>query len=259
MMDTPQALFITFVAQSIVVFASNAGKFGGMTNVEVGEEYPTLFMPARWAFAIWGVIYTLETVAFGNLYLAELASLEMVQLVPDGAIAHLVVANACQLLWALAFTFEHLLASTLFMAGLAYSLTAAALGLDGGPLHVLAVATSLHAGWVCAALLLNLNLAAVQLHVHDTVTRQAVDLTLVFGSLYAAFGRGPRGRRISKALVGRRSLDARRGKDRFAQASAPPSRSRATRPCRSPSPGPSPASPRRRPPRRSAPSTPAPR
>ena len=44
-----------------------------------------------------------------------------------------------------------------------------------------------HAGWVCAALLLNVNLANVQLKLGgDATTRQAIDLTLVFGSLYGA-------------------------------------------------------------------------
>ena len=52
---------------------------------------------------------------------------------------------------------------------------------------VFSVPISLHAGWVCAALLLNVNLANVQLKLGgDATTRQAIDLTLVFGSLYGA-------------------------------------------------------------------------
>ena len=45
--------------------------FGGLSNVEVGEEYTTLFMPARWAFAIWGVIYVGEVCAYGKIFMGE--------------------------------------------------------------------------------------------------------------------------------------------------------------------------------------------
>ena len=52
---------------------------------------------------------------------------------------------------------------------------------------VFSVPISLHAGWVCAALLLNVNLANVQLKLGgDATTRQALDLTIVFGSLYGS-------------------------------------------------------------------------
>ena len=87
------ALVGSFAAQTIVVFAhdaapnqiharqtpstrhcpyrSNAKLFGGLSNVEVGEEYTTLFMPARWAFAIWGVIYVGEVCAYGKILMGE--------------------------------------------------------------------------------------------------------------------------------------------------------------------------------------------
>ena len=72
------------------------------------------------------------------------------------------------------------------MVGLAVSMVIAALETYGAD-PVFAVPISLHAGWVCAALLLNVNLANVQLKLGgDATTRQALELTLVFGSLYGA-------------------------------------------------------------------------
>ena len=61
-----ELLVASFFAQSVVVFASNGGYLGGLTNVEVGEKYRTLFMPAGWAFAIWGLIYAWELMAYGS-------------------------------------------------------------------------------------------------------------------------------------------------------------------------------------------------
>ena len=104
----------------------------------------------------------------------------------EAAAPFLIAANVCQLLWALAFCFERLLVSTLLMIGLAVSMVIAALETYGAD-PVFSVPISLHAGWVCAAFLLNVNLANVQLKLGgDATTRQAIDLTIVFGSLYGA-------------------------------------------------------------------------
>ena len=77
-----------------------------------------------------------------------------------------------RMLWALAFCFERLVVSTLLMVGLAVSMVIAALETYGAD-PVFSVPISLHAGWVCAAFLLNVNLANVQLKLGgDATTRQ---------------------------------------------------------------------------------------
>ena len=118
-----------FAAQSIVVFASNAGYLGGLTNVEIGKRYGTLAMPAGWAFAIWGLIYTWEAVAHAAILFATPHPSPQL----ETAAPALCVAHACQLLWAVAFCRERLEASALFIGALACALWTAAAALHGAP------------------------------------------------------------------------------------------------------------------------------
>lgn len=61
---------LAFALQTLAVFAFNSRLFGLLqpgsgwfTNVEMSQRYASLFTPARWAFAIWGVIYVWEAAA----------------------------------------------------------------------------------------------------------------------------------------------------------------------------------------------------
>ena len=53
-----QFLVVFSVVTMIVMnYLSNEGVFGGMTNKEISDKYPTLITPAGYAFAIWGIIF----------------------------------------------------------------------------------------------------------------------------------------------------------------------------------------------------------
>ena len=138
-----QWLGALFVLQSAVVFASNGGYLGGLTNPEVGKKYPTLLMPAGWAFAIWGVIYTWECLSYGAIAFRTPHPSKQL----EAAAPFLLAANACQLLWAVAFCRERLVASTLLIVGIAASLLCAAEELRGcAEFWTVAVPTSIHGG-----------------------------------------------------------------------------------------------------------------
>ena len=175
-----ELLVASFFAQSVVVFASNGGYLGGLTNVEVGEKYRTLFMPAGWAFAIWGLIYAWELLAYGSALFDPHPSPQL-----EAAAVYLIAANASQLLWAVAFCREWLRVSCVFIAGIAVALMFAAEELRGGPAAwTFGYVTSLHGGWVLAATLLNANLVAAR----DGGER--VQLAAAFASAYAALAPG---------------------------------------------------------------------
>ena len=73
-------------------------------------------------------------------------------------------------------------ATVLLMIGLAISMVIAALETYGAD-PVFSVPISLHAGWVCAALLLNVNLANVQLKTGgDATTRQVIHSVLTINA-----------------------------------------------------------------------------
>ncbi|KAL1521815.1 hypothetical protein AB1Y20_021466 [Prymnesium parvum] len=154
-----------FVVQTLVVFAGNSRLFGLLkpgsgwyTNVEMSMRYASLVTPARWAFAIWGIIYLTE--AAGMLHLLLMPAHEVVFL--QGSNTTLWVwANAFQAAWALLFATERLAMAALALAGIAVSLTWLSLSLcTVGALEyaLLAGPIWLHAGWTCAASIVNFNL-----------------------------------------------------------------------------------------------------
>ena len=166
-----------FVLQSVVVFASNAGYLGGLTNVEVGDKYKPLFMPAGWAFAIWGVIYAWECVAYATVLFAPHPSPQL-----EAAAPFLVAANVAQLLWAVAFCRERLYVSTVFIVSIAAALCLAAEELRGSPERfTVGLPVSIHAGWVAAASLVNVNLCFVAAE-----ASKAAQVAAAFASAYGA-------------------------------------------------------------------------
>lgn len=77
----------------------DAASTGEMKQIEVTMPWITLFEPAPWAFAIWGVIYLSELLLTG--YIAAFGSSE--RLVLSTATAYWVAGNAYQSIWCLCF------------------------------------------------------------------------------------------------------------------------------------------------------------
>mmetsp|Transcript_15434 Transcript_15434/g.49693 ORF Transcript_15434/g.49693 Transcript_15434/m.49693 type:complete len:309 (-) Transcript_15434:168-1094(-) len=142
-----------------VVSVALPGRFDSDADVLVRSPWPTLFNPAGFAFAIWGVIYLGE--AAGVLALA--VNREAARAAAPAAPAWL-SANCAQALWCAAFRPWAL--SRLWLSSACLAATAACLVVSQrtaapalrGPLGALvSVPRSLHAGWVTAAALVNVN------------------------------------------------------------------------------------------------------
>jgi len=171
-----------FGLQTLTVFAGNSRLFGLLkegsgwyTNSEMSVRYASLVQPAKWAFAIWGIIYSWECAALGWLVVTG-GSL-------DGMTLKLwVAANMFQTVWAPLFATEHLALSAVALAGIAVSLVSLGFTMTGLPYF--APVVWLHGGWTVAASLVNLNLclnqrsAAVQLAAAHASAALAVALGL---------------------------------------------------------------------------------
>jgi len=118
--------------------------------------YASLVTPAKYAFAIWGVIYTWEAVAIGYLLFTPW------KVYSSGWHANLwIMANMFQSLWAVLFATERLFLSAFALLGIAASLVALGVCLRGatGPDYwLLAAPIWVHAGWTTAAAIVNVNL-----------------------------------------------------------------------------------------------------
>lgn len=159
------ACLTAFGLQTLLVFAGNSRLFGLLqpgsgwyTNVEMSQRYASLVTPAKWAFAIWGIIYLGEAVAVA--YLASQPTATGTFWVGGGPALWL-AANAFQGIWAPLFAMEHLSLAAVALAGIAVCMTCLAFTMraaSGAEYWAVAAPFWLHAGWTTAASIVNLNL-----------------------------------------------------------------------------------------------------
>jgi len=142
-----------FFAQTAITYLSQTGVLG-KTNKEVSNQYFSLVTPAGYAFSIWGIIFSWETV----LVLKQLFGTPTMS---PTLLKYWLAANALQGLWSFTFAAELIIPSAMILAGVAGSL-AGCIGCAGDQSFWLVRAPiSLHAGWVTVAALLNMNLILV--------------------------------------------------------------------------------------------------
>mmetsp|Transcript_12109 Transcript_12109/g.15840 ORF Transcript_12109/g.15840 Transcript_12109/m.15840 type:complete len:275 (-) Transcript_12109:327-1151(-) len=158
---------LIFFIINFVVTALNNGSTYGKSNEEVSAEYQTLITPAGWAFAIWGIIFTLETIfSVWQLFIAKDSFLL------QGVSWWFVSANIFQTLWDFAFAQEMLVLSAILLGGIALSLAVLCTKLiyfklsqksEAQALYVdfSFLTFGLHGGWTAVAFLLNVNVAIV--------------------------------------------------------------------------------------------------
>jgi hypothetical protein len=179
---------VSFAFQTAIVFASNAKLLGGNTNAEISEDYPSLMTPAGYAFSIWGVIYTWESLVVAAPFFMALGGAHRTGIVSSSP--YFVAANVFQGLWALTFARELITPSTGLLVATAVSM-ARAVSVMGVTMPrerafwLLAAPCSLHAGWLAAASIVSFNLALVA---HKG--SQAAQIGLAFTSLSVALAAG---------------------------------------------------------------------
>ena len=62
---------VAYVAMLLVNYLATALPLGGRSTGEISDNYPNLFAPAGYAFAIWGLIYTLLAIYVGYQFLQK--------------------------------------------------------------------------------------------------------------------------------------------------------------------------------------------
>ncbi|KAG5183525.1 hypothetical protein JKP88DRAFT_316596 [Tribonema minus] len=159
---------LAFVLNVAVVGASSVGLLG-RTQKGVSDTFTTLITPAAFAFGIWGPIYSGESawvvwaLQKGNERARSVAAVG----------PWFSIACALQAVWSVAWAQEALLTSTAILSVVSACLWASAAGLrraraagDAPPPNGIEFRSShftiaLHAGWVLAATLVNVNMALV--------------------------------------------------------------------------------------------------
>lgn len=155
-----------------VVAVSIPGRFDNSNVSPEGGPWKSLFAPAPWAFAIWGVIYLGEALLTACVLLAN--DNPILRDTIAKAVPWWIAGNLYQSIWCFSFRpkfTNHLWIPAMMLAGGAVSLLGAVKTVSFDLMKCLAssgnvkapflalfrIPLSLHAGWLCAATLLNLN------------------------------------------------------------------------------------------------------
>ncbi|SMC81825.1 lantibiotic ABC transporter permease [Papillibacter cinnamivorans] len=162
------AAVIAFLAMILVNILANVLPIGGVTTAEAAAEYPNLFSPPGFTFAIWGVIYIL--LAAHVLYLLGLfrgkGETDEELLCRVGVL--FAVSSVLNLLWIFAWHYELVPLSVLLMAGLLAVLLAIMRMLGGKKLTgrealFVKVPFGVYSGWITVAAIANVTALLVWL------------------------------------------------------------------------------------------------
>jgi len=121
-------------------------------------RYSSLVQPAKWAFAIWGVIYLWEIASLVYLVLSPPTLVFWSDMRPT---VLWVAANAFQGTWALLFATERIPLATISLGCIAISLVSLGFALRSSSGFEYGLVTApiwLHAGWASAAAIVNINM-----------------------------------------------------------------------------------------------------
>ena len=168
----PTLNLAAFGLNTLVTYAVGTGGpiaklIGAKSNSEISKEHRTLVTPAGWAFSIWGPIFLLEGIAVYRQWSGADAAWS-----PAASQAW---CSACVLqgAWALSFGYEQLPLSCVLIFGITTSVAVAYANLAApssspsssassvaAPLLDGRLGLGLHAAWLLAATIVNVNITA---------------------------------------------------------------------------------------------------
>lgn len=146
-----------------VNYVSQSLRLNNTTIGEMSEKYDTLFTPADYAFAIWGLIFLgLLAYAIFQVKRAFFSEKESPFIVQTGY--WFVLANVLNAAWVFAFIYDHTGVSVLIMLSILFSLIKIILNTNmerwDAPIEILALVwwpICLYSGWIAVATIANIS------------------------------------------------------------------------------------------------------
>ncbi len=143
---------INVAAFALMVFMNylaNALPLNNKTTGQLSDQYPNLFVPAGITFSIWGAIY-LMLLGFCIVQFRDQNKSLVLSIGWAFAISCLL-----NVLWILAWHYEQLPLSLLFMLGLLVTLILINISLRSTPHGLIKAAFGIYLGWLCIATIAN--------------------------------------------------------------------------------------------------------
>jgi len=187
---------LAYVANTVVTYGIGVGGwFGQPTNEELSAKYQTLVTPVGWAFAIWAFIFL-----FQLLWVIWQIAIPSQRNSPFVTVVNYYYVFVCcaQIGWTIAFSFEVIWLSMVFMAGICLFLwrTVQILKSVGDNTNIgktilnyflWKLPFTLHAGWITAATAVNANVVIVDFEFETKWQFLAAVISLVLLLLVALF------------------------------------------------------------------------
>lgn len=169
-----------------------AGIFGAKTNTELSKKYSTLVTPAGFAFAIWSIIFLSQLVFVLVQLFVE--SIRNKSLVVKGVGYNYIGVCFAQVAWTLAFSYEIIWLSFIFMITILYFLITIIINqykllqqeiLEDDDSNIkdfwlLKFPFSIHCGWILAASCVNFNVVLVKYNASATIQFYVALASLTF-------------------------------------------------------------------------------
>lgn len=179
---------LAYLFNFVVVFGYT--KTGLPDNATLSDKYQTLVTPAPYAFAIWGIIFTSELIWTVVQCFPKYRSHE---LVVKGVGYNFCLASLAQCVWTFLFGLEKMVLSLVAMVSilvpllkiLAATTTQTTKATTLSEYWLLKFPFAIHASWIMAATLINVNVVAVFYN-----APAAIQTTIGWGSLSILFGVG---------------------------------------------------------------------
>lgn len=155
---------VVFFAVLGINYLGSSGFFNNMGQAAVSAKYQTLVTPNGFTFSIWGVIYSLllATLIYFFVQRNDPAMAELIRLTSGLFIA----SSLFNMGWIVAFSYEKLGVSTVFIFGMLLSLMVIIeriyINRTAFPSTLAGIAFTLYASWVFIATILNIALLLVQ-------------------------------------------------------------------------------------------------
>lgn len=164
--------FISVLVAIVMSYYSQTGAFNGNTMATVSAKYNSLFTPAAYAFAIWGVIYLALLAYSGFQVFTAFRNEKEGGFIKDTG-PWFLIANLANAAWVVAWLYEYTGLSVIIMFLILFSLIRIILQtrmeLWDAPLQILAFVwwpICLYSGWITVATIANVSAYLVKIDWH---------------------------------------------------------------------------------------------
>lgn len=178
---------LALIAVLVVNYLSNALPLNNLTQVDLSNIYPNLFVPAGLTFSIWGIIYLYLSFFVIAHFISVAKQRENARLRFEKLSQPFLLTCLLNIAWIFSWHYQFVSFSVLIMIALLLVLMKAYNVSILSPNHIIKVSFSLYLGWICVALIANVTTYFISVGLKQNeifFTTLMVAVATLFGVLF---------------------------------------------------------------------------